>query len=238
MRSAYKVYFALLCTFFLVACGGGGGITDSGTGGDGGTDPTEVISIKLETSSNEITASSSAMLKATVTSSLTGAVANTVVTFSLSDPSLGSFTPSAGTAKTNSEGVAEVILSTSTTQGAVTVTASLDSGESASTGISMAGDGAVTGENLITLKLKDAAGNAISNISFLTPGYIHVEYKDPTGIPIANRLVTFSLNDTALATFVPNSGTGLTDENGQAVIKVIAANKEGAGTVKVEIDEQ
>ena len=238
MRSAYKVYFALLCTFFLVACGGGGGITDSGTGGDGGTDPTEVISIKLETSSNEITASSSAMLKATVTSSLTGAVANTVVTFSLSDPSLGSFTPSAGTAKTNSEGVAEVILSTSTTQGAVTVTASLDSGESASTGISMAGDGAVTGENLITLKLKDAAGNAISNISFLTPGYIHVEYKDPTGIPIANRLVTFSLNDTALATFVPNSGTGLTDENGQAVIKVIAANKEGAGTVKVEIDDQ
>jgi hypothetical protein len=238
MRSAYKIYLALLCSFFLVACGGGGGITDDGTGGGGGTTPTEIISIKLETSSNDITASSPATLKATVSSSLTGPVANSVVTFTLSDPSLGSFTPSAGTAKTNSEGVAEVTLSTSTTKGAVTVTASLDSGESVSTGVAMTGDGAVSGENLIKLKLKDTAGNDISNISFLTPGYIHVDYQDPTGTPIANRLVTFALNDTTLATFVPNSGTALTDTDGKAVIKVISANKEGAGTVNVAIDEQ
>jgi hypothetical protein len=234
MRSAYKIYLALLCSFFLVACGGGGSITDDGTGGT----PTEVISIKLETSSNDITASSPATLKATVSSSLTGPVANSVVTFTLSDPSLGSFTPNAGTAKTNSEGVAEVTLSTSTTKGAVTVNASLDSGESASTGVAMTGDGAVSGENLIKLKLKDTAGNNINNISFLTPGYIYVDYQDPTGAPIANRLVTFSLNDTALATFVPNSGTALTDTDGKAVIKVISANKEGAGTVNVAIDEQ
>ncbi|MBO1896725.1 invasin [Shewanella sp. BF02_Schw] len=240
MRSAYKVGFALLCSFFLFACGGGGSITDDGTstGGGDGTTTTEVITISLETSSNDISASLPATLKATVSSSLTGAIANEVVTFSLSDESLGAFTPSSGTAKTNSEGIAEVILSTATTQGAVTVTASLDSGESATTGIAMAGDGAVSGENLIKLALKDAAGNSISNISFLTPGYIHVDYQDPTGTPIAHRLVTFTLNDTALATFVPNSGTALTDTDGKAVIKVTSANKEGAGTVNVEIDEQ
>ncbi|MGI2036900.1 beta strand repeat-containing protein [Shewanella frigidimarina] len=236
MRSAYKVYFALLCSFFLVACGGGGSITDDGTGGDGGT--TEVLSISLSTSSNDISAASPAILKATVTSSLNNSVANKVVTFSLSDSSFGVFTPMSGTAKTNADGVAEVTLSTSSSQGAVTITASLDSGESASTGVSMSGDGAVTGENQIKLSLKDTAGNEISNISFLTPGYIHVDYQDPAGNPIANRLVSFELNDTALATFIPNSGTALTDADGMAVIKVIAANKEGAGTVKVTIDDQ
>jgi hypothetical protein len=165
-------------------------------------------------------------------------VANKVVTFSLSDSSFGVFTPTSGTAKTNADGVAEVTLSTSSSQGAVTVTASLDSGESASTGVTMSGDGAVTGENQIKLSLKDTAGNDISNISFLTPGYIHVDYQDPAGNPIVNRLVSFELNDTALATFIPNSGTALTDADGMAMIKVIAANKEGAGTVNVTIDEQ
>ncbi|WP_418357104.1 beta strand repeat-containing protein [Shewanella basaltis] len=102
----------------------------------------------------------------------------------------------------------------------------------------MAGDGAVTGENQIKLSLKDTAGNTINNISFLTPGYVHVDYQDPAGNPIANRLVSFELNDSALATFIPNSGTALTDADGSAVIKVVAANKEGAGTVNVAIDEQ
>ncbi|WP_351011463.1 Ig-like domain-containing protein [Shewanella sp. S1-58-MNA-CIBAN-0166] len=238
MRSAYKVYFALLCSIFLFACGGGGSITDDGTdsGGDGGI--TEVLSISLSTSSNDISAASPAILKATVSSSLNNSVANKVVTFSLSDSSFGVFTPTSGTAKTNADGVAEVTLSTSSSQGAVTVTASLDSGESASTGVTMSGDGAVTGENQIKLSLKDTAGNEISNISFLTPGYIHVDYQDPAGNPIVNRLVSFELNDTALATFIPNSGTALTDADGMAMIKVIAANKEGAGTVNVTIDEQ
>jgi hypothetical protein len=238
MRSAYKVYFALLCSIFLFACGGGGSITDDGTdsGGDGGI--TEVLSISLSTSSNDISAASPAILKATVSSSLNNSVANKVVTFSLSDSSFGVFTPTSGTAKTNADGVAEVTLSTSSSQGAVTATASLDSGESASTGVTMSGDGAVTGENQIKLSLKDTAGNDISNISFLTPGYIHVDYQDPAGNPIVNRLVSFELNDTALATFIPNSGTALTDADGMAMIKVIAANKEGAGTVNVTIDEQ
>ncbi len=238
MRSAYKVCFALLCSIFLFACGGGGSITDDGTDSGGDGTATEVLSISLSTSSNDISAATPAVLKATVTSSLNYSVANKVVTFSLSDSSFGVFTPASGTAKTNADGVAEVTLSTASFQGAVTVTASLDSGESSSTGVSMAGDGAVTGENQIKLSLKDTAGNTINNISFLTPGYVHVDYQDPAGNPIANRLVSFELNDSALATFIPNSGTALTDADGSAVIKVVAANKEGAGTVNVTIDEQ
>ncbi|WP_083804851.1 beta strand repeat-containing protein [Shewanella benthica] len=236
MKSVYKYFIVFLWSFFMVACSGGGDIVDPLD--PGSTPDEETISIVMEISSNTITASSPAILKATVESSIAGSVANRVVTFSLTDESFGFFSPESGTVKTDSNGVAEIALNTSTKPGAVTVIASIDSGESTSTGVTMAGDGAVIGGNIIQILLKDAADNAIHNISFDSPGYVHVKYLDPSGNPIPNRLVAFSLNDTELASFVPNSGTALTNNEGLAKIKIIAANKEGAGFVEVNIDEQ
>ncbi|PKH59162.1 invasin [Shewanella sp. Choline-02u-19] len=236
MKSAYSIFIALIWSFFLVGCGGGGSI--SSDPGDGGTPEPEVISIVLDTSSNDVSASSPVTLKVTVESSTVGLLGNKVVAFSLSDESFGFFSPESGTVKTDSNGVAEITLNTSTKPGAVTVIASIDSGESTSTGVTMAGDGAVIGGNIIQVLLKDAADNPINNISFDSPGYIYVKYLDPAGNSIPNNLVTFSLNDAELASFFPNSGTTLTNKDGLALIKLIAANKEGAGSVAVKIDDQ
>jgi len=43
MKSAYKVFLAGLCSLFLIACGGGGSISD-----DGGTTPSDKFVVKLE----------------------------------------------------------------------------------------------------------------------------------------------------------------------------------------------
>lgn len=61
-----------------------------------------------------------------------------------------------------------------------------------------------------------------------TPLEVIATVTDSSGSPVVRQEVSFT---TTLGTFIPSTGSALTDANGTAVIKLTAGNIEGAGTV-------
>ena len=202
------------------------GFTMAGDGAGGG----ETTTIALAISNANISAATPATLSATVTNSATGVVAGQLVTFKLSDSTLGSFTPATGTALTDANGVATVTLATADIAGAGIVTASVASGASASVGFTMAGDGAGGGE---TTTIALAISNA--NISAATPATLSATVTNSATGVVAGQLVTFKLSNSSLGVFVPAIGTALTDTNGVATVTLATSDVAGAGTVTASI---
>ncbi|MCS6119885.1 hypothetical protein G3444_13415 [Shewanella baltica] len=219
MKSAYKVFLAGLCSFFLIACGGGGSISD-----DGGTTPTPgVVTVTLSLSNADISALAPAIVSAKVIDSKLGALAGELVTFTLSNVNIGSFDPSAATALTNNEGVATIILNTATIAGAGTVTGKVDTGESGKIGFVMKGDGGEAGGGAqVNLALTDTTGLPIQTITSLNPGKLTATI---TGIN-KPTIVTFDndIGDLPIKTAVTNS-------QGTASVDIYAGNTLGAGTI-------
>ncbi|WP_137221411.1 hypothetical protein [Shewanella sp. MEBiC00475] len=216
MRSAYKVCLALLCSFFLVACGGGGSITDDGTGGD----DTDTATITLAIDNTQVSVAEPAIITATVKDS-TGAAVSTLVTFTLNNDDYGTFSPSTGEVVTNSSGVATIQLNTAEINTGATVTATTTSGASASLVVTMTGDGGVAGGGAqVSLVLTDAAGNTIQSISTLSPGKLTATV---TGITKAS-IVTFDspIGDLPVKTAVTNA-------QGKATVDIYAGSSLGAG---------
>lgn len=221
MKSAYKVFLAGLCSLFLVACGGGGNITDDGSG-------TTTITVTMGISNTNISAETPATVTAKVVDSKVGALAGELVTFSLNNSEMGSFFPAVATALTDSKGVATIILNTATIAGAGTVTGTIDSGESGKIGFVMAGDGGEAGGGAqVTLKLTDSAGNAIDSITSTTPGILTATI---TGLSKA-AIVTF---DTTIGDLPVK--TAITDANGKASVNLYAGSTPGAGTAKASLN--
>ncbi|MEL4237657.1 Ig-like domain-containing protein, partial [Shewanella xiamenensis] len=222
MKSAYKVFLAGLCSLFLVACGGGGSIGE----GDSGTPPQPVTkSIKLSVSDSLVSYAKPATLTAKVTDSK-GNNLNTLVSFTLNDDTYGSFSPSTGQVATNSDGVATIQLFTGAINTGATVTAKISSGEFAEVNITMLGDGVVSGDKP-TVSLESSN----ININAATPALVTAIVKDRRGLPLANKLVSFSLNDNTLGIFDPATGTALTNSNGVAKITLATADIKGAALV-------
>ncbi|WP_394202246.1 Ig-like domain-containing protein [Shewanella waksmanii] len=223
MQSAFKVFVSYFLLFFIVACSGGGDISDSG---GGGTDPAPdpgVNALSVSISSQFIDASQAATVSATVTNSQTGAVAGELVTFTLNDQSLGSFSPGIGTALTDANGIATILLATSNVAGAGTVEASIDDGASGKVGFNMAGDGGeVTDGAVVVVTLTDGNGQPIDAITSLSPGKISATV---TGVnkPV---IVTFSstIGDLPIKTAVTNS-------EGVASVDIYAGSTLGAGEI-------
>nr|WP_320126144.1 hypothetical protein [uncultured Shewanella sp.] len=223
MKSAYKVFLAGLCSLFLIACGGGGSISD-----DGGTTPTPgVVTVTMGISNIDISAIAPAEVTAKVVDSKLGPLAGILVTFSLNDSNIGSFTPSIGTALTDVNGVASITLVTATIAGAGTVSAKLDSGESGKIGFNMKGDGGVAGGGAqVSLVLTDANGAPIQSISTLSPGKLVATV---TGIK-KPTIVTFSspIGDLPIKTAVTNA-------QGKATVDIYAGSALGAGEVMASL---
>ncbi|MGI2059293.1 hypothetical protein ACRN9T_19220, partial [Shewanella baltica] len=221
MKSAYKVFLAGLCSFFLIACGGGGSISD-----DGGTTPDPVtISVKLSVSDPQVSYAKPATLTAKVSDSK-GNNLNTLVSFSLNNNTYGSFSSSTGQVATNSDGVATIQLFTGAINTGATVTAKISTGEFAEVNVTMVGDGVVSGDKP-TVSL--AANNI--DINAATPAQLTATVKDRSGLPLVNKLVSFSLNDNTLGIFDPATGTALTNSNGVAKITLATADIKGAALV-------
>lgn len=125
--SGFFLPLLLAMTAVLSGCGGGGASPSSTTGGGTTTTATPSITLTLtdpvtSVARTSVASGSPATLSATVKNASGNIVANAVVTFS-TDATFGSFTPTSGTALTNSSGVATVTLNAGDTQGAATVTA-------------------------------------------------------------------------------------------------------------------
>ena len=138
----FRWYFVLVVMVLLSACGGGGGTISDNDGG--GT--TEVISIRLDLStaagtvSSEVSKAQPLTLTATLSSSTGRSMAGQLVTFSFNDALLANFNNEAGTAQTNSNGVATIGVVVGTKSGAGTIAATLTGGQSTTISFASAGD--------------------------------------------------------------------------------------------------
>ncbi|MGI2064801.1 hypothetical protein [Shewanella sp. MF08487] len=220
MKSAYKVFLAGMCSLFLFACGGGGSISDDGTGNE---PKPSVVTVTLSISNTDISALAPALVSAKVVNSKSGVLVGELITFTLSNSNIGSFDPSTATALTNSEGVATITLNTATIAGAGTVTGTIDTGESGKIGFVMKGDGGEAGGGAqVNLALTDSAGLPIQTITTLNPGKLTATV---TGINKPS-IVTFDndIGDLPIKTAVTNS-------QGKASVDIYAGNILGAGTI-------
>ena len=100
-------------------------------------------------------------------------------------------------------------------------------GESSGSGGGFVPPPAPEGAN-ISLNLADLAGNRITEITPVTDGLIRVAVKAPNGNPLPQEVVTAEVS---IGRLVPESGTALTDETGEALYIVKADGVDGAGTL-------
>ena len=218
-----RICFTLLF-LSLVGCGGGDGSLE---GGDGVTPaPDEPsITINLAISDTSVTGQEPVMVTATVADD-GSAVANQVVSFSTS-LGLGAFSPSIGTALTNSSGVAEIVLTAGKVRGADTLTASLISGEEATIGFATQGDDiGVVGDINVTVSLVDSDGNPTTTITASKPGKIIATIDGIT----SPEIVSFSSS----VGEIPIT-TAITDENNQAFVDIYAGGALGAGQIAANL---
>jgi len=200
----------------LLGCGGGDGGLDGG-----GTDPDPIVPdpivISLSISNELVTEQSPATITATVMQGTT-AITSEVVTFT---STLSSFTPEAGTALTDSNGIASIVLNSGDIAGAGTVTATLASGEIATIGFTSDGSAVIDGPIIISLSISDEL------VTDQSPATITATVMQGT-TAIASKVVTFV---STLGNFTPEAGTALTDSDGIATIVLNSGDVAGAGTV-------
>ncbi|QLE85916.1 hypothetical protein FLM48_13070 [Shewanella sp. Scap07] len=224
MQSAFKVFVSFLLSFFIVACSGGGDISDSG----GGTDPAPevTISVNLSIDNSQISVAEPGVITATVVDS-NGDPVDTLVSFSLNNADYGTFDPITGDVPTNSDGVATIKVNTAEINTGATVTATTSTGESSSVNLIMVGDGGEAGGGAqVSVVLTDPSGNPIQSISTLSPGKLTATV---TGISSA-VIVTFDseIGDLPIKTAV-------TDSEGKATVDIYAGSSLGAGEVTASL---
>lgn len=215
----------LLLLTTIASCGGGdGGLSRDGQGGGGGgTTPDNTITVTLSSTGTNVTGQEPVTINATVQQN-SAPMAGEVVTFTTT---LGALSPSSGTALTNSEGVASIVLTAGSVRGAGEVTGSVSSGESGSVAFSTQGDDiGVVGDINISVELVDAQGNPTDSITASQPGRAIATVN---GIS-APLIVTFEASIGELP--IP---TAITDENNQATVDIFAGNSLGAGTITATI---
>ncbi len=87
----------------------------------------------------------------------------------------------------------------------------------------------------IGLALTDASGTVSKDLSKANPLKLKATVTATNG-SAANKLVTFTINDTALASFNNGAGTAQTLANGTAEIGLLAGTKSGAGEVTASVE--
>ena len=110
----------LMSMMTLAACGGDGGLTV----GDGGT--TDNVTLTVTKSDGNLSAANNITVMATVLDS-GSAVANKTVTFSLAVDGSAILDPESGTATTDANGLASIVVKVTDVKGSVSVVASYDS---------------------------------------------------------------------------------------------------------------
>ncbi|MCL1048356.1 Ig-like domain-containing protein [Shewanella abyssi] len=216
MKSAYSVFIALIWSFFLVGCGGGGSI--SAEPGDGGTPSPVTISIQLSTTNTQISVAENAEITAKVIDS-NGAAVSTLVSFTLNNDTYGTFEPGTGEVSTGADGIATIKLNTASIPTGAAVTATISSGEKATINVTMVGDGGEsTGGPTVSLVLTDEKGVPINAISTLSPGKLTATV---TGMSKAT-IVTFATSRGEIPI-----DTAVTEED-KAYVQILAGSEPGA----------
>ncbi|EGM70325.1 invasin domain 3-containing protein [Shewanella sp. HN-41] len=224
MKSAYKVFLAGICSLFLVACGGGGSISDDGSG----TTPSDKYVVKLELVNSDgqaITEVSNAIpgkLKATLTKNAS-VLAGARIVFSLEGQ--GALTPDSGVTNANGNVSIDVLPGNKLGSGKITATYTPGSGSSVTANVAFntKGDGGAStgGAQVSLIMVSDLESKTpISTITSLSPGYL---VANVTGIS-KQTIVQFTSTRGELPI-----DTAVT-EQGVAYVQILAGTQPGAGS--------
>lgn len=236
----------VFATLTLAACGGGGSLTQDGDNALGNQDPDvpeppPTYSINIELLNSEgvsdpttlISHDQPGSLRATLTLGSTP-VEYSLVTFSTQ--AVGVLDPTLGTAQTDANGVATVVLLPGNIPGAGKAFAEFLQPDgnpiTAELTFESAGDEPNSSGNTsvrIALSLKNATTNMpTTTINATNSGLVEALVTGSDGTPVAQRVVNFS---TTLGEFRPQIGTALTDDSGHASIILTAGSTEGAAEI-------
>ena len=230
MKSAYKVFLAGLCSLFLIACGGGGSISDDG----GTTPPVDKYVIKLElvnADGQAITNISNATpgkLNATLTKNA-NPLAGARIVFNLEGQ--GVLTPNSGVTGPEGKVSIDVLPGDKLGSGSITATYALGNAESAPLGFNTLGDEVVVkpiDAYSIELAITDSQGQELRNISHSIPGTV-IATLLKNGVPTSYQTISFTL--AGQGSLNPSSGTALTDLNGKASVTLVTGTDAGVATV-------
>ncbi|MFT5161865.1 MAG: hypothetical protein ACI9FJ_000432 [Alteromonadaceae bacterium] len=211
----------------------------------GSSDVKMVMALKDGTDTNTnittISATTPGLIEVTVTDFDGFPIVNRVISFS---SSLGEFRPTIGTALTDNIGFASIILSAGSVEGAGEVTATF---EQTSTKLGFYSLGDVVDPDLITADVSFSIVNCpvdwdrnvrdislcteTQNISSTEAGILHIKVlKSGSTVPLKSTLVTAT---STLGKISPDTGTAITNENGIALLDLLASSDVGAGEVEV-----
>lgn len=182
-------------------------------------------------SRNALSTATSSLAKAVVTDASGKIVANTVVTFTSSNPAAISYSP-ASTAVTDANGVASVAVAPASkaTAGAYTLAASAQvAGQTVSGTFNVTVTATQSTLGGVTLFVVDAAsGLTKTSISATAPSLAKALVTDTAGKPVANAVVNFTASSGTAVIFSPAS-TAMTDSNGLASVSVAPASYSTTG---------
>jgi hypothetical protein len=142
MKAIVKFIFTTFSIFTLIACGGGGTLERDNDSDDSDTNDI-TISLNIvnqdDVTDRNLTIDNPLTVVATVKYENGGTVADTLVTFTIEDADLAVFSNDTGTARTNDNGVAELMFTVGTISGDGQIVATIASGETATTTFSAEG---------------------------------------------------------------------------------------------------
>jgi hypothetical protein len=209
----------LMSMMTLVACGGGDG--DLTGGGDGGT--TGAVTLTVTKSDGDLSAVNDVTVTATVADN-GSAVVNKTVTFTLAVEGSATFDPVAGTATTDANGVATIVVKVSDVPGSVNVIATYD-GATDDISFNSAGDGVKVIEGEL---LADSITLFTSSQQIASSGAQTLELtaiaKDASNNLLEGININFSSDSGSLA------GPTITGEDGK-VVRILSTPAEPSNRV-------
>lgn len=223
----FRTFFYSLALLTVVACGGGGGGVEreptagGGTGGNGGGTPTPTVSVAVTIADqdgnavNSLSASTPLTVSATVSNSEGTLLVDELVTFSFSQDELASFSNDAGTALTNSSGIATIGLLVGNDSGDALVVATVDGGVTGQVGFSSTG-------NSQTGSLPASLEFFASSTQLASSGSDEIELiavvKNAQNILLSGVEVSFAANNGAELRIDPNNRTTADDGTARAIL--------------------
>lgn len=188
-----------------------------------------------------VSAAEPGVIEATVTTFDGSPIANRIVSFS---STLGEFRPTSGTVLTDSNGFASIILTAGSIEGAGEITARF---EDAASVLGFYSKGDEVDPDLVEAdvsfgiyscpdgwdrNIRDVSlCTETQNISSASPGLLYIRaLKAGSTVPLKSTLVTAT---STIGKVSPDTGTAITDDNGIAILDLLAGNDVGAGEVEV-----
>ncbi|GGW76753.1 Ig-like domain-containing protein [Alteromonas halophila] len=222
MRGLVKTLTLFGAIMLLVACGGGGSVSRDDTGGDndgGNDDPAVSVTLQMEdndgNTDRNLSIDNPLFIVATVTDESGDPVTDTLVSFTISEPTLAEFTNDTGTARTNDEGIARLGITVGSSAGDGQITATLPGGETGSTTFTSTGSGS-GGIQPSTLQLY------ASSVQLPSSGSDQVELiavvKNAQSVLMEGVEVSFSANNNAGVELQLNQPVTAADGTARAIL--------------------